>query len=366
MATLNADQRLFDMLTRQQVYVAGVALQLASESVYDIDAVIDNAIQVVERSEYDTLDAGSKTAFLALLGQVIAFMRRRMDAGTVKRMKQLEQLTAIERRMVAIIMVTDSEEKTEPVSAEYADEKLKESKETPVGGILLATTAARLWASMLTDIYGPGVTLASLVDGPGIAAEQRLVNILRQAYANGWTKTEIRFQLERLRGRLRVDAMSAATTQTSAVTQRVQEVVQSAFPRVIRPNIEQRIAEAINATTGRGLYMWISVLDSRTTDICRSRSRRIYEYGRGPVPPAHYRCRSHIVPYRGQDIPETYGEWLSQQPANFIRSVYTAPTARAVLAGTADRSITDRLNAERPLTLEGYESMLANIMLFDE
>lgn len=37
-------------------------------------------------------------------------------------------------------------------------------------------------------------------------------------------------------------------------------------------------------------YIWLSVLDDRTSVICRGRSNNIYEVGKGPLPPAHYRC----------------------------------------------------------------------------
>ena len=43
-------------------------------------------------------------------------------------------------------------------------------------------------------------------------------------------------------------------------------------------------------------YKWVSVLDSRTTDICRSLSGRVFPVGKGPLPPQHYRCRSTVVP----------------------------------------------------------------------
>lgn len=45
---------------------------------------------------------------------------------------------------------------------------------------------------------------------------------------------------------------------------------------------------------GEVKYRWISILDSRTTDICRGRSNRVYVAGVGPIPPAHENCRSVI------------------------------------------------------------------------
>lgn len=37
-------------------------------------------------------------------------------------------------------------------------------------------------------------------------------------------------------------------------------------------------------------YEWISTLDSRTSTICRSRDGQKYEFGKGPLPPAHPNC----------------------------------------------------------------------------
>lgn len=46
-------------------------------------------------------------------------------------------------------------------------------------------------------------------------------------------------------------------------------------------------------------YVWVSVIDSRTTDICTQRDGTVYEMGEGPLPPAHIRCRSTIAPWDG-------------------------------------------------------------------
>lgn len=65
-------------------------------------------------------------------------------------------------------------------------------------------------------------------------------------------------------------------------------------------------------------YKWISVLDGRTTPICRARSGKVFDTGKGPVPPAHWRCRSTIAPVIiGEDIDDAnaYGKWLDGKSA---------------------------------------------------
>jgi len=88
-------------------------------------------------------------------------------------------------------------------------------------------------------------------------------------------------------------------------------------------------------------YQWISTLDSKTTLICGSRDGEIYPIGLGPMPPAHYSCRSTTIPkvrneskvknIPGGDRPSigdsgvervsskvTYGGWLRRQSKDFI------------------------------------------------
>lgn len=65
-------------------------------------------------------------------------------------------------------------------------------------------------------------------------------------------------------------------------------------------------------------YEWISTLDSRTTKLCIARSGQIYTTGEGPLPPAHWNCRSTIrYISRFEDvmpIRPTYQDWLKGQP----------------------------------------------------
>lgn len=73
-------------------------------------------------------------------------------------------------------------------------------------------------------------------------------------------------------------------------------------------------------------YEWVSVLDEVTTDICIERHGQRYRYGEGPLPPAHYNCRSETIPVSGEDDderPESFVEWLDQQPAEFLDDAFT-------------------------------------------
>ena len=83
-------------------------------------------------------------------------------------------------------------------------------------------------------------------------------------------------------------------------------------------------------------YRYTATLDSRTSAICRALDGTEHFYGKGPIPPQHFNCRSTTVPIIDYDslgfdpppeseigrpnskknIPdgETYGAWLKRQP----------------------------------------------------
>lgn len=84
----------------------------------------------------------------------------------------------------------------------------------------------------------------------------------------------------------------------------------------IAAQVDQAVTDA-NADLIEELE-WVSVLDARTTDICRSRSGKVYPIDSGPRPPAHIGCRSTMVKRLKGVEPiarETYAQWLKRQDA---------------------------------------------------
>lgn len=42
--------------------------------------------------------------------------------------------------------------------------------------------------------------------------------------------------------------------------------------------------------------LWSSILDQNTTDYCRAHNGQVYQINEGPRPPAHFNCRSLMIP----------------------------------------------------------------------
>ena len=103
-------------------------------------------------------------------------------------------------------------------------------------------------------------------------------------------------------------------------------------------------------------YQWVATLDNRTTLICGSRDGEVYQVGAGPLPPAHWGCRSTTIPKIkskfdvgskshgdrpsvGADGAEavssnvTYGGWLKKQPAAFVDEALGMEKSRLFRSG---------------------------------
>jgi SPP1 gp7 family putative phage head morphogenesis protein len=99
---------------------------------------------------------------------------------------------------------------------------------------------------------------------------------------------------------------------------------------------------------------WISILDSRTSEICASLHGRTFPLRSGPRPPAHPGgCRSHISPVLVGDGPSdvgTFEAWWSWQSVDTQDEIFGPGKARLLRAGriTVKQLIDQRL---RPLTL---------------
>lgn len=74
-----------------------------------------------------------------------------------------------------------------------------------------------------------------------------------------------------------------------------------------RASAERMVRTAINHTASVAkeltyeqndipFYEWVSVLDGRTSPICMSRDGKVWRVGKGPLPPAHFNCRSTTSP----------------------------------------------------------------------
>jgi SPP1 gp7 family putative phage head morphogenesis protein len=170
----------------------------------------------------------------------------------------------------------------------------------------------------------------------GIAENQAdlFAQVVRNGLLTGETTDSI---ARRIKGRLRF-GQPGSIRQIAVAGGQVTTVANNQVMALVRTSINQvsnaasqQVYEANQDVTKK--YRYVATLDTRTSAICRALDGREFEYGKGPMPPQHFNCRSTtvaVVDYEGLGIEppppgkrasmdgpvpanESYGQWLSKQ-----------------------------------------------------
>lgn len=198
------------------------------------------------------------------------------------------------------------------------------------------------------SVEGPdqGKLLASFYRDWTDRNKVRITNAIRLAAAQGQTTEQL---VRRIRGTRAVkyrDGLIEATRRD--VTMMARTALQH-----IAVQSREATWEA-NAQVIRGVE-WVSVLDSRTSPMCRGLDGQIFDRKKGPRPPIHVGCRSTVVPVlkgrlrelqgggtqfaRGEDGPTRvsanldYYDWLKTQSAEFQDSVIGSKRGKLLREG---------------------------------
>jgi len=124
-------------------------------------------------------------------------------------------------------------------------------------------------------------------------------------------------------------------------------------------------------------YRWISTLDNKTSQQCKSLDQRVFKLNRGPMPPLHPNCRSRIIAEIPSDLTDdesgskraskgdeggqqvdgslSYYEWLKTQPEAFQNDALGPSRAKLFREGGLSAERFAQLNLGRnfePLTLD--------------
>jgi len=177
----------------------------------------------------------------------------------------------------------------------------------------------------------------------GIAVDQseRFGQVVRNGLLTGETTPDI---AKRLIGQLQFGETAKTARQLAAAGGELTAVADNQIMALVRTSINQvanaasqQVYEANQDITKK--YRYIATLDTRTSARCRALDGREFEYGKGPMPPQHFNCRSTTVPIIDPDIlpPSTvatraskdgpvpvntsYGQWLKDQPRSVQEEV---------------------------------------------
>lgn len=236
---------------------------------------------------------------------------------------------------------------------------------TPAASVI---QAAVFTAPLSVRGAGGGMLLDAFLKGAADADVERVTGAIRRGYFEGRTTEQVvRDVIGTKAGNYRDGILDMSRRNARTVVHTgLQHVANTARVETMKAN--EDIVDG---------YRWVSTLDGRTSETCRSLDGKQFDIGKGPVPPAHPNCRSTTVPVLkswrelGIDIDEippgqrasqdgpvsstlTYYEWLKRQPASFVEEALGTTRAALFLRGGLDADEFARLQLNRnfePLTL---------------
>lgn len=342
---------LFDAFTRHQVYLEGYKDGLDGRLDPILRGMFEDLRKALDGANVENLGQLTKKRLAALIRTVQRLQLRRNDAFRADMLKELRAFAQGDARMTVGVM--------EEIEGKTLDEAYDAKDGLPMLGILALRNnrkgRARLWA-LIEAAPDPatGKTTRQLVNQYLSYVSRNVREIITRGYANGWTVRETLaaiFGTKRNRfkdgftRRARVQGAAMLHTAIQHISQTVQAGVASIFYKA---------------------YEWVSVIDNATSDICRSRDGRIFRYGKGPLPPAHYRCRSTTVPVKQgvsyQDVPGTFYGWLQLQPAIVQNDVVGARLGGGLRSGRVTAEGLGKYRTRRRLTLAQFLAKFNNII----
>lgn len=219
---------------------------------------------------------------------------------------------------------------------EFELESLDEVSEDAVEPRDGADDGEDLWAVVLAwPLSATGALLSAWLASWMTTETTRAADLVRKAAAEGWSASRLATAFRGTKANRYTDGLFASARRNTATTinTAIQHVSSAARvgtmqrvtfqPRAgdVKTDSEGRVtsiprsaraaAKAAGIKVGDSIklmgYRWVSILDSKTSQICRSLDGQVFKFGQGPLPPAHPNCRSSI-------IGELLGRWLKRGP----------------------------------------------------
>lgn len=313
---------LLDRITRHQVYLEGFKIgTIAAFNPYlrSIEEGIRKELAVVKVSSLDDLTKAALAKFINLLRGILNKAFNKYVRGILA---FLRRFMRGEVDMFASILEGSDKPDTDA-----------------------------LWASIRNaPLPGNGQFIEHMLQGFAAAAEVKIVDTVHKAYANGSTVPET------------LAALVGNNTELfgSSIVARLGTQNVSIIETII-----QHIASLVETAVAKSTfseYTWVSIVDKGTTDICRNRDGNVYKYGDGPLPPAHYKCRSATVPGRVEDRPATFYSWLKTQPPELVKDMLGAKIEAALSQGRMKAADFAGFRNTAPLTLDDFLGKLDMIL----
>lgn len=319
-ATVN--EQILDFTVRHQVYLTRYSTSLVKRIIGLLNQVDGDLVaQIIKRGGDGTFSEARLKALLDAIRNINADAHRQVDRAMDR---SVGELGAYEAKFQSDLLTN-----TIPVSIDLVTPSAQQLK----AAILARPFQGKLLREWVSDL------------------ERNSFGRLQQAIRIGVVEGE---SIDKIVSRVRGTRTLGFKDGILDINKRGAEaMVRTAVNHTANYAREQLYKENPDLVKG---IRWVSVLDNRTTAICRARDGKVYKVGTGPRPPAHINCRSCTVPViaswrdLGIDIDEapagtrasmngqvpanmTYPEWLKKQSREFVEDVLGKTKAKLFLEG---------------------------------
>lgn len=289
---------LLDVVTRHQIYLEGVkngfGLDFERNFAYGLIVELKKLFATLE---FEDLGDMSKTELAKFLRQLTELNKIAFGKYTEDAIEAIRNFMIVDRDLVQPLIKDDS-------------------------NLALLLLNASLWSRITnTPMGATGTNILPTLSAFGSMSGTSLVNAIRKAWVNQEKTSDL---LKLLIG------TKTANYRDGEIGKIVRQ------QRSIIGTVLQHVSSEVQNSIGAVFYdeyMWSSIIDSSTTDVCRERNGNIYRYGRGPMPPAHIGCRSSIIPLdRGSARvpPPSFAVWAASQPSAFLKDAFQGKVADKV------------------------------------
>lgn len=286
---------LFDIVNRHQIYLEGLKAGQVAGFAKVIRALDELIRDELSKLSFDQLSSMSKAALTVFVSRFKKAMIGIYNPWLNSQLEWFEQYIRADTSLWIEVYSAHTPEGTEEL--EEAED------EDNFGAIFAAWKNAPLGANGILPI-------AMLTDMISTHVGQTL-NGIRRGYSSGWTPGET---IAFLRG-------TSAKKYRDGLLNKFNNQAAASLNTII-----QAAAAQANGNVARRVwleYEWVSILDDRTTRICRRLDGKHWPFGKGPLPPAHVGCRSDIKPWEGMAAPdEPFSVWAARQSGDFIKDAF--------------------------------------------
>jgi hypothetical protein len=356
------NQRLYDVLTRHQLYLEGVKAGFAGKLSGAMLQAANAILPIIKSLQVQSLDQLTKAQLNVILSQLAKAQAPFFNAWILQFQEDLQTLLAADVKVTKIALATmqafdyDGEDDPEPVSEDEANAAISKSDDGvnvwPLAWLIIPANLIRLWYVIAAaPLPANGALPMEFAQAWSTLAQTKILQAVTKGYANKSTPAQVVADLSGIVGGTG-GIFNTAANQGSVVVDTIVQHVSS-------------IAQAAVQSHFESTYIWISVLDSKTTEICIERDGNIYVYGAGPLPPAHMRCRSKTALYVDGTPTQpriSYFDWLTRQPPAVQDDILGAKLGAKLRAGKLKSSDVPSPSNAAPLSIDEFVSKLGTML----